>query len=56
MTVRLSPEANLPLGPYAASPFLVVSDLDDPSNSIGVNGVFTATSDALATVLVTGAE
>ncbi len=50
--VRLSPAESLPLGPYSATPFLVVRDPANPSVSVSVNGVFTAVSDAQSTLTI----
>jgi hypothetical protein len=52
LTIRLSPDADLTLGAYSAAPFLVVKDPADPSVAVAVNGTFTATSDAFASILV----
>ena len=50
--IRLSPAADLPLGPYSAAPFLVVRDPANSATTVSVNGVFNATSDAQSTLTI----
>jgi hypothetical protein len=50
--IRLSPAADLPLGPYSATPFLVVRDPANSATAVSVNGVFNATSDAQSTLTI----
>ncbi|MEY3143914.1 MAG: hypothetical protein RLY21_2407 [Planctomycetota bacterium] len=50
--IRLSPDDDLPLGPYSATPFLVATDLSNSSSSASVNGVFNAISDEFGSLKV----
>ncbi|MDI9404880.1 MAG: CARDB domain-containing protein, partial [Limnohabitans sp.] len=52
VNIRLSPAADLPLGPYSATPFVTLTDTTDSTVWAGISGVFTATSDAAASVTV----
>ena len=50
--IQLAPAADLPLGPYSATPFLTVRDLTYSGVEVSVPGVFDAVSDAFATLRV----
>ena len=50
--IQLAPAADLPLGPYSATPFLTVRDLTYTGVEVSVPGVFDAVSDAFASLRV----